>query len=573
MKRWNGWKVLISVICILALFPLPVGTVKAAGLSVNAQEVSLYALDDGYSEQISIPAGYDQSFQLQISGASQTPSFFIKEGNSVKVSAEGLITPATTTWYWNGNIGSTVSSGAEGERVVVNHNFGTSVIGIQSGTETVYVTVTVHNYATIYADEVMKQYIKENITDEMTDLEKLKKIAAFPAQYDYSTSYSGYTSMIIFGGGDCWASTSAILQLCEMTGLKAHLRYAANDPGAGSGHRNVAVQIGDLVYIAEAGYAEKAPRYYSVTEENTGFCYYVSQGKARIAQYDGFETDITVPSELGGFPVTEIGANAFYYGERYSGVVVEKIELPDTIEKIGESAFNSCQGIKEIQIPASVTEIGDLAFVNCTALENIFVKEGNASYTDMDGVLFNAEKTRLLEYPAGKTEKNYRIPEGVEELADYAFYYTKGVQRVVIPDSVKQIGIGAFGDSKVNWICFAGDMPEMGQYAFRYCTLTLYYPEKNATWNKEENYGAFSIDWRGYTDLETVLKQLKIMKGDCDGDGKIAPIDALIILKYIVDIPQDDFNMEAADCDGSPGITTTDALTILKHIANIISLI
>ncbi len=556
---------MLSVICILALFPWPGGTVKAASLSVNAQEVSLYALDDGYSEQISIPAGCDQSFLLQVSGASQTPSFFIKEGNSVEVSAEGLITPAATTWYWNGNIGSTVSSGAEDERVVVNHNFGTSVIGIQSGTETVYVTVTVHNYATIYADEVMEQYIKENITDEMTDLEKLDKIAAFPAQYDYSASYSGYTSMIIFGGGDCWASTSAILQLCEMTGLNAHLRYAANDPGAGSGHRNVAVQIGDMVYIADAGYAEKAPRYYSVTAENTGFCYYVSQGKARIAQYDGFETDITVPPELGGFPVTEIGANAFSYGERFSGVILEKIELPDTIEKIGESAFNSCQGITEIQIPASVTEIGDLAFVNCTAMKNIFVKEGNTSYTDMDGVLFNADKTRLLEYPAGKTEKNYTIPEGVEELADYAFYYTKGVQKVVIPASVKQIGIGVFGDSKVNWLCFAGDMPQMGQYAFRYCTLTLYYPEGNTTWSKEENYGASSIDWRGYTDLETVLKQLKITKGDCNGDGKINSEDALAVLKYDVHIMQKDFAEEAADVNKDGKVNSEDALDILKH--------
>lgn len=573
MKRWNGLKALLSIICILSLLPLSFSRAEAAGLSVNAEEISLYALDDGYSEKISIPSGYAQDFKLQVSGAGQPVSFFVAEGDSVEVSEDGLITPATTIWYWNGNIGSTVSSGAEGERVVVEHNFGKSVVGIRSGAETVYVTVTVYNYATVYADEVMDQYIKENITDTMTDLEKLDKIAAFPAKYNYDAGYSGYVSMIIFEGGDCWASTSAILELCERAGLKAHLRFAANDPGAGSGHRNVAVQIGDQVYVADAGYAESAPRYYSVTPENTGFCYSVSQGKAKLLQYDGFEKNITVPADLGGFPVTEIGEDAFNYGERYSGVALERIELPDTIEKIGKSAFNSCQSLKEIQIPASVTEIGDFAFANSTALENIFVKEGNTAYADEDGVLFSADKKRLLAYPAGK-KGNYTVPEGVDEIAGYSFYYTKGVEKVVIPASVKQIGEGAFGDSKVNWLCFTGDMPEISNFAFNGLALNLYYPEDNTTWNKENeaDYRARSIEWKPYTDLDAVLNQLKVLPGDCDGDGIVTSDDALAVLKYVVNIQPASFNVDAADCDGNPGVTSDDALAILRYIVGIISL-
>lgn len=567
MKRWSVLKAIVSVFCMVALLVFPESASFAAGMSVNAEEVSLYALDDGYSGQISIPSEYAQNFKIQVSGAGETPYFFVAEGDSVEVSADGLVTPATTVWYWNGNIGSSVSSGAEGERVVVEHNFGKSVVGIRSGSETRYITVTVHNYAVVYADEVMENYIKENITDSMTDLEKLEKITAFPAQYDYDGRYSGYVSMIIWKGGDCWASSNAILKLCEMTGLKAHLRYGANEPGAGSGHRNVAVQIGDSVYVAEAGYSEKAPRYYSVTKENTGFYYSVRQGKATIIQYDGFKDTIKVPAEINGFPVTAIGELAFNYGERYSGVAPKKIELPNTLEKIGESAFNSCKKLKEITIPASVKEVGDLAFTACSALENIFVEEGNTAYTDIDGVLFSGDKTSLLAYPAGKIG-NYTIPAGVGEIAGYAFYYTEGVKKVVVPESVAKIGEGAFGDSKVNWLCFVGDMPEIDAYAFYGLSLSLYYPEENGTWNrgKEAEYMARSIDWKSYTDLEAVLKQTKSLLGDADGDGEITPDDALAILMQIAGkgaVKREDL----ADVNKKNGIDADDALAVLMHVA------
>lgn len=566
MKKHSGFSILFYFLCMFVLLrPLRSEAAEISAATVNADEVSLYVLDDAYTSNLTIPSEYPQEFQLKISGVSQTPYFFVAEGDSVEVSSDGLITPATTVWYWNGGIGSTVSSGAEDEIVDIEYNYGKSVIGIRTGEETLYVTVTVYNYAQIYAESVLKQYIQENITDTMTELEKLNVITAFPAQYDYSGYYSGYVSMIVFGGGDCWASSSAILRLCELTGLEAHLRYGANEPGAGSGHRNVAVKIGDAVYIAEAGYNETAPRYYSVRPENTGFYYSVYDGKAKIIQYDGFENNVSVPSEIDGYPVTEIGSGAFMYGERYSGVTIESVTLPNTIETIGESAFNSCLSLKEITIPASVTQIEGLAFTNCTSLERICVAEENPNYKDIDGVLYNKESTILLFYPGGRTGV-YTVPEGVEDIAEYSFYYTKGVKKVVFPESLKHIGIGAFGDSNVDWMCFTGAMPEIEIYAFRYLELTVYYPEGDSTWSTEDVYGAFSIDWESYTDIDAVLDETKIILGDCNGDGAITAEDALAVLKDIVGISQPVFISEAADCNGDEDITAEDALVVLKHV-------
>ena len=36
----------------------------------------------------------------------------------------------------------------------------------------------------------------------LSDMELMKKIAAYPASFDYGASHSGYVSMIIYGNGD-----------------------------------------------------------------------------------------------------------------------------------------------------------------------------------------------------------------------------------------------------------------------------------------------------------------------------------------------------------------------------------
>ncbi len=534
----------------------------------SKEEITLYALDDAYQTYISIPSELPQSYQLPYDDSGQATRYFVAEGDSVEVSDNGMVTPAVTIWYWNGNIGSTVSSGSPDEIVTVEYNFGKSVIGIQTGNEIRYVTVDVQNYAQYYADQVLAQYVREKITDTMTDLEKLHVITAFPAQYDYSAHYSGYVSMIVCGGGDCWASSSAILQLCKMVGLPAHIRYGVNEPGAGSGHRNVAVQIkdadGTFVYIAEAGYSEEAPRYYSVQKENTGFYYSVSDGKAKIIQYDGFDTDVQVPAEIDGYPVTEIGEKAFHYGAWYSGMEVEQIILPDTIKTIGDSAFNSCKSLQQIVIPASVTSIGSLAFTNCSSLENIFVAEANENYKDIDGVLFNKAGTSLISFPAGKAG-TYQVPEGVEEIGEYAFYYTDKVMTVFFPKSVRQIGEGAFENSKVQWMYFKGDMPEFGMYALRYLRLELFYPEGNESWTTAENYGATELKWQT-ADMQSVGRL-----GDVNNDGKIQADDALIVLQYDIGVQLLNFNETAADCDGEEGITAADAQMILMYDVGLIT--
>ena len=72
--------------------------------------------------------------------------------------------------------------------------------------------------------------------------------------------------------------------------------------------------------------------------------------------------------------------------------------------------YSNRSSIKTVVIGDSVTSIGDYAFRGCTGLTSITVKEGNPNYSsDEYGVLFNKDKTLLIQYPIGNTRTSYTI--------------------------------------------------------------------------------------------------------------------------------------------------------------------
>ena len=65
--------------------------------------------------------------------------------------------------------------------------------------------------------------------------------------------------------------------------------------------------------------------------------------------------EVTIPSTLGGKPVTSVGRYAFYFCSQRTSIVI-----PDSVTNIGEYAFGWCIGLTNVTIPDSVTSIGGL---------------------------------------------------------------------------------------------------------------------------------------------------------------------------------------------------------------------
>ena len=455
--------------------------------------IDIYTLASNYKEKISIPSNKYQVYKID-SGSSGT--YRVISGNSVTVGKDGIIYPKNKTTYWYGNIGySYPLSDKEPTSIVISYALGESKVNATVGTKSYIITVNVKDYASEYVENIIDAYIKTNVTTQKTKLDQLKAITAFPAKFPYSPKYQSYISMVIFEGGDCWASSNTIQHLCEKVGIKSHVRYAANDGGAGSGHRNVIAYIDKKYYICEAGYGSYSPnRGYSVYEEPFAFSTKSNKDGLVIYQYDGYDKKISVPDTINKKSVVGIENLVFYNGP---GRDIKKVTLPDSITFIGKQVFNSLTNLTEVKIPKNVETIGLYVFAG-SVVEKIKVDSSNKYFCSSNDILYNKNKTIIVYYPPGKSGETFEGPSSLEKFENYSFYLVKKLQKLYIPKNVKFISEGAFAQSSIKEIYFKSNPPILGNYIFWNINVTVYYPRGNKNWTKyfDQKFEAKAVYWQ-----------------------------------------------------------------------------
>ena len=169
-------------------------------------------------------------------------------------------------------------------------------------------------------------------------------------------------------------------------------------------------------------------------------------------QYDGYYNTTTAP-----------------WGSYVSSI--RSVTIQNGATSISKHAFYNCTSLTSITISDSVTSIGDDAFYNCTSLTSITVVDDNTAYSsDEYGVLFNKDKTSLVQYPSGNKRTSYTIPDSVTSIGSSAFYGCKGLTSIAIGDGVNSIGERAFFNcTSLTSITIPDSVTSISNYEFYGC--------------------------------------------------------------------------------------------------------
>lgn len=202
-------------------------------------------------------------------------------------------------------------------------------------------------------------------------------------------------------------------------------------------------------------------RGYEVVGTENGALYAdVSGEEAVITGYEGEDTEITVPSEVAGKKVTEIGNEAFLSLKEcrkitlpeglktigisaFRGSGIESVEIPESVETIKRAAFSRTK-LTSVTLPKGLQSIGSIPFADCENLAEISICDSNENYKSVNGVLYSKDGKTLIQYPGARSGE-YKVENGTETLA-YGSFAGSLINSVVLPESVKSVENMAFFD-------------------------------------------------------------------------------------------------------------------------------
>ncbi len=134
--------------------------------------------------------------------------------------------------------------------------------------------------------------------------------------------------------------------------------------------------FGEDGICAVCGYGHEEP---SVGSEGLEFALCDDGESYVVTGYSGKDSDVVIPAQYNGMPVTAIGENAFRYA------AITSVEIPDGVIEIRASAFDYCHALREIVVPDSVQTIGRRAFASCLGCFSVTI---GSSVTTIDRLAF-----------------------------------------------------------------------------------------------------------------------------------------------------------------------------------------
>ena len=199
-----------------------------------------------------------------------------------------------------------------------------------------------------------------------------------------------------------------------------------------------------------------------VVEKDGDFLYRVEgesdNPEVTIYSYVGSDTDVTVPSEIKGKPVTTL------HGTFSGKETVKKVTVPEGVRLIEYHAFHGCTALTTVVLPSSLEEMTENTFYQCTNLKTVSLDTANSKLT------------KIGQYSFAYCEKltGFDIPSSLKELEEGVFFRCSSLKKIIIPDTVEKIDRSAFYEcTNVTEIKIPGTVKEASDIALVGCEKVI----------------------------------------------------------------------------------------------------
>ncbi len=179
------------------------------------------------------------------------------------------------------------------------------------------------------------------------------------------------------------------------------------------------------------------------------------------------------------------------YAYPLSGAATE-YSVPEGVTQIPSDMLRFVNRLKTLHLPSTLETIYECNNTGGgSSLTEITVAEGNTDFTAQDGVLYNSDMTVLLQYPAGKAEDTFTIPDTVTTLGRSAFSPNNAIRKLYLGSGITDMNLDQNWFYNASRLYFQTEPPawlqeatesDMQRFYRDLSGLYLCYPEGTEGW-------------------------------------------------------------------------------------------
>lgn len=186
-----------------------------------------------------------------------------------------------------------------------------------------------------------------------------------------------------------------------------------------------------------------------------------------VSQKYFWQKEFTIPA---GFKY--VGKNALK-GCR----TLERLIIPGTVKEVEDGAFENCVNLREVVLEEGIEHLGRNLFSGCKKLYRVTVPDGLkfvslysfCKIPNLKEPVLNKSGTDFLYYPPNLGETVVTVPDGVRKIGQDAFKDCKTVEKVILPNTLEVIEMGAFKEAGIKSITLPESLKLVKSYAFSSC--------------------------------------------------------------------------------------------------------